>query len=136
MNYACRSSDGSMKPTYHGSRQQLYCPNCQFKYKENGCLFALNHAPVAFGATSRGKRGAHRTSNLTGGRWTAENILDRIVEYYERTGVWPTNTVAYRDSSSLPHSSTVVRHFGSIDEAIRQATVKQAKGLHEEEEEI
>jgi len=66
---------------------------------------------------------------LTGGTWKPEDILERIVEFFERTGAWPANTTAFRDSPALPHSQTVTRHLGSIEEAVRQAQeLKEREG--------
>jgi hypothetical protein len=33
----------------------------------------------------------------------------------------PRNSTEYRDDDCLPHSATVKRHFGSLEEAHRQA---------------
>jgi len=133
-DYACREVNGTMKCTHHGSRKALYCPDCQFKYRETGCLFVNNHVSVAFGkqATTTRRRGAHRTNNLTGGKWEPTDILDRIIEYFLRSGKWPTTTTAFRDSQALPHSTTVVRHFGSIEEAVRLAQELHEKEIEEE----
>lgn len=122
INYACRRSDGSLRPTSNGGCKMLYCPRCQFEYKKEGCLFTPNHM-ATFGEQVRQSkpRGAASTNNLTGGRWTLEGILEVIVEYYQKRGEWPCSTMAFRDSERLPHSSTVVRHFGSIEQAVEQA---------------
>jgi len=118
IDYACRLPSGALKLN-HGSRQVLYCPDCQFEYQRRGCIFAPTQlAP----STPPGQpQGARATNNLTGGTWTDDAILERIVEYHARHGKWPDNTTAFRDSPALPHSQTVTRHFGDIGEAVRQA---------------
>jgi len=118
IDYACRLPSGAMKLN-HSSRQVLYCPDCQFEYQRRGCIFAPTQMAIS---TPPGQpQGARATNNLTGGTWKPEDILERIVEFFERTGAWPTNTTTFRDSPALPHSQTVTRHLGSIEEAVRQA---------------
>ena len=138
IDFACRWPNGSMKHTNGRTRQIAFCPSCQFQHKEPGCIFVPTHKAQAFGRnasakpTSRAGTGAGKTNNLTGGRWKPEDILERIVEYYERSGDWPANTTAFRDSQSLPHSSTVKRHFpGGIAEAVAEAKELREKEIAE-----
>ena len=129
ITFACRWPNGSMKHTNGRTRQIAFCPNCQFEHRGPGCIFTPMHEAVALGKNANTKtrreyapRRKHKTNNPTGGKWRPVDILERIVEYYERHGEWPLNTTAFRDSQSLPHSSTVKRHFpGGIEEAVRQA---------------
>ncbi|KKK66385.1 hypothetical protein LCGC14_2964630, partial [marine sediment metagenome] len=39
ISFACRHPDGSMKHTNGKTRQVTFCPSCQFRYREAGCLF-------------------------------------------------------------------------------------------------
>ena len=125
--YACRHPDGSMKNPDGRTRKAAFCPDCQFKYREKGCIFTpTSSGGQAFGRNDSAKpqpqhTGPRPTNNSTGGRWNKEDILEVIVEYYERHGEWPENTTAFRDSKRLPHSQTVERYFGSIEEAVKQA---------------
>ena len=122
IDYACRQTNGKIKPTHYGSREQLYCKSCQFGYKERGCLFAPTYVPAAFGKSVPAKvHGGRKVNSSTGGQWQTADILDRIIEHFLRSGEWPDNSTPYRVSQALPHSTTVVNHFGSIAEAVRQA---------------
>ena len=135
ITFACRHPDGSMKNPNGRTRQIAFCPDCQFDYKGPGCIFTPTHSGgQAFGKnasakTRRDYAPRRKTNNTTGGKWKPQDILEVIVEYYERRGEWPITTTAFRDSSRLPHSQTVKHHFpGGIEEA-----VKQAKDLLEKE---
>ena len=135
INFACRHPDGSMKPTPASTRRAAFCPNCQFTYRGPGCILT----PTTTAAQASGKKNSakplrreyaprRQTNNSTGGRWNKGDIVEVIAEYHERNGIWPVSTTAFRDSARLPHSSTVVRHLGSIEEAVRQAQVLLEKG--------
>ena len=135
IDFACRKPDGSIRHTNGRTRQAAFCPSCQFGYKEEGCLFTpTTNTGQAFGKKDSAKplrreyAPRRQANNSTGGRWTAEDIVEVIAEYHERNGIWPVSTTAFRDSARLPHSSTVVRHLGSIEEAVRQAQVLLEKG--------
>ena len=128
ITFACRYPNGSLIPLDGSTRQIAFCPNCQFEYKRHGCIFTPTHKVLSFGknASTRTRREyaprRKKTNNTTGGKWKPKDILERIVEHYERHSEWPLTTTAYRDSQALPHSSTVKRHFpGGIAEAVRQA---------------
>jgi len=132
MTYACRRDNGTLKPTHHGSRQELYCPSCQFQYREPGCLFATVHDAHAFGApvpATRRQQGAGSTNNLTGGQWRTEDILESMIDYRDVNGEWPKNTTDFRKSNRLPHSATIYRRFGTIEAAVAQASATRQRQI-------
>ena len=138
IDFACRKPCGSMRTTNGRTRQIAFCPSCQFRHKEAGCIFTPTHKAMSFGKnastkTRREYAPRRKTNNPTGGTWEPEAILERIVEHYERHSEWPLNTTAFRDSQSLPHFSTVRRHFDSIEEAVRQAQELREKEKEEKQ---
>ena len=134
-DYACRWPNGSMKNINGASRKVLYCPSCQFAYKEAGCIFTQVHRGGAFGRNASTApeqlQVAGGAIRATGGRWSQAAILESIVDYHEKNGVWPKNTTVFRGSSRLPHSVTVKRQFGSIGCAVGRAQDMLARGEYE-----
>ncbi len=138
IDFNCRWPNGSLKPTHTGPRSELYCPSCQFERRSPNCLFTPTHKSVASGRNEATKtpRGAYsrrrsNTDRRTGGKWRTEDILERIIEYHQRHRAWPLNTTAFRASQSLPHSSTIDRHFpGGIAQAVAQAQALLQKQLN------
>ena len=134
ITFACRYPNGSMKYANGRTQQIAFCPNCQFDYRSEGCIFTPTRSGgQAFGRNASAKAPAKAPgNNLTGGKWKPQDILEVIVEHYERSGEWPTTTTAFRDNQRLPHSVTVKRHFpGGIAEAVAEAKI-----LREREKEI
>ena len=141
INLACRWPNGSMKNADGCTRKIAFCPDCQFEYRGEGCIFTPTRSNgQAFGRNASAKarrdyaprRRQEPVSNLTGGKWAPGDILEVIIEHYERSGEWPITTTAFRDNQRLPHSMTVKRHFpGGIAEAVAEAKI-----LREREKEI
>ncbi len=139
ISFACRHPNASMKHTAGRTRQEAFCPHCQFEYNQEGCIFTPAHSGAAFGKNASAKptrreyvpRRNHNTDRRTGGKWRTEDILERIIEYHQRHRAWPLNTTAFRDSQSLPHSSTINRHFpGGITQAVAEAQELLEKELN------
>ena len=141
IDFACRHPNGSMKHANGSTRQVAFCPNCQFDYRSEGCIFTPTRSGgQAFGRNASAKPRREyaprrkKINNPTGGKWEPKAILERIVEHYEKHGEWPLSTTAYRDSQALPHSSTVRRHFpGGIAEAVAEAKILLEKEREERE---
>ena len=138
IDFACRKPNGSLENPYPHSRQARFCPDCQFGYKETGCIFTPTRSnSQAFGRNASAKPRREyaprrkKINNPTGGKWEPKAILERIVEHYEKHGEWPLSTTAYRDNQSLPHSSTVKRHFGGIAQAVAEAKILREKEIAE-----
>ncbi len=129
ITFACRDTlSGDMKrPT--ATRQENFCPDCQFSYYGEDCIFTpATHSQQRFGQNASAKpfRREHAprrktTVAATGGRWKPARILEVIVEHFKKHTEWPLTTTAFRDSPRLPHSRTVKRHFGGIGQAVSQA---------------
>jgi len=56
-----------------------------------------------------------------GEKYSDQQIIELLIDFYRENGRLPRNSTEYRDDYSLPHSTTVKRHFGSLKEAHRQA---------------
>jgi len=56
-----------------------------------------------------------------GEKYSDQQIIELLIDFYRENGRMPRNSTEYRDDYSLPHSTTVKRHFGSLEEAHRQA---------------
>lgn len=126
--FACRCPSGSMKHTNGRTREEAFCPGCQFTYRGPGCIFTpRDSSGQRFGKNASAKPPRRDyaprrvINNPTGGRWIPQDILEVIIEYHERTGKWPKNTTTFRDCKRLPHNQTVSRYFGSVAEAVKQA---------------
>ncbi len=96
---ACVAADGSLLPTIEGSREELYCPQCQHVYGGAGCFFA----DYAGERRLRMKRERKREREL------ATNVGLRKGHYC----AWPgcPETIGPRSELCVEHKAVVMGHM-------------------------
>jgi len=115
--FCCRDASGSLRPLVIGgqcyTRRELYCVHCAYTYGQSPCPFRPNPKQEP---PSQPK--ASGIANLLGtDRYSDDELLEILIGFHERNGRWPRNTTEYRDDPRLPHSRTIVKHFGSLERA-------------------
>ena len=133
--HACRAEGStSLLPLRRNgqahTRQQLYCPDCQFTYRVKPCPFRPHPAFKPEVVTLA--RGASGSSNIFGnnGRftYTRESILELLVALYQEIGPFSTKDIQERGvESGFPGTNTIKRCLGGITQA-REA-VREVLGI-------
>jgi hypothetical protein len=106
----------------YATREELYCVHCTLQQGVAPCPFRppKNRRPEGVKVA----RGTGCANLFGASKYEADELLDLLVDFYYKHGRMPCNTTEYRDDAALPHSQTIVRHFGSLEEAHRLATEK------------
>jgi hypothetical protein len=113
--YNCRLQDGTLKLIHPGqTRQHLYCPGCQYSYREADCLFPRHLPELRF-------RACNATQKIVA---DPQRIVADVKRRWQELGRIPALKDFGKAYGTLSDNSICNGYPGGYKEALKQAALE------------